>query len=239
MKKSTQFPFLDKYSRVARLYPAIISLIPALLLSIGLVENELTQILGEILSVRVLGCVSINVAALFLLIQTNRFVGKEIFEKLYFEDELCMPTTDMLLPLSTTISPNLRKKIAEQCISDFGLALPTVEEQEADDLLARRRVIEIVALIRQKVRGGYLLLQHNIEYGFVRNLIGGAPLALVISLVDVAYFYNKAPGLFVFSLFLTVVWILLLLASKTLIKRFGVLYAKRLIQEYSGGIESK
>lgn len=239
MAKTKKLPFLDKYSRVARVYPALISLIPCLLLTFGVVENELKQVLGEILSLKVLGGVSINVAVLFLLIQVNRFIGKEVFEKNYFKDELHMPTTDMLLPTSDAISPDMRKKIADKCFRDFDLKLPVVSEQEADESLVRRRIVEIVAQIRQKVKGGYLLLQHNIEYGFARNLIGGAPLALIISLVDAVYFFDKGKGFFAFSIFLATVWVLLLVFSKMIIERFGVLYAKRLIQEYIGGVGSK
>jgi len=239
MKKTLQLPFLDKYSRVARLYPALISLIPVFLLTLGLSQNELSDTLGDIMAIRVAGCVSINIAALFLLIQTNRFIGKEIFEKWYFEDELRMPTTDILLPSSGRISPQLRQQLEEMCYRDFGLYLPSVAEEEADSLLARRRIVEIVARMRQKVKDGHLLLQHNIEYGFARNLIGAAPLSLIISISCIVYFYNKAKPFLLFSITLASLWFLLLFLSKLIISRFGGLYAKRLIQEYSGGLGAR
>lgn len=228
-------PFLDKYSRIARLYPALITLVPVFILSVSLSQHELTKLLGEIMAIKIAGCVSINVAALFLLIQANRFIGKEIFERWYFNDELSMPTTEMLLASNTLISPQLRLKVDESCQRDFGLCLPTVEEQNSDDLLARRRIVEIVAQIRQKVRDGHLLLQHNIEYGFARNLIGGAPLGLAFSIVCIFYFYSDSRAITFFSAGLAVLWVLLMLVSKIIIGRFGVLYAKRLIQEYVGG----
>ena len=106
-------------------------------------------------------------------------------------------------------------------------------------MLARRRIVEIVAQIRQKVRDGYLLLQHNIEYGFARNLIGGAPLGISVSIVCAFYFYGDSRAITLFSVALAFLWGLLLLLSKTIIGRFGVLYAKRLIQEYIGGENAK
>ncbi len=239
MKKNVTLPFLDKYSRVARLYPALITLVPVFVLTLGLAQNELTKLLGDIMAIRVAGCVSINVAALFLLIQANRFIGKEVFERWYFEDELRMPTTEMLLPSSTQISPPLRSKVDTLCQCDFALFLPTADEQEDDEMLVRRRIVEIVAQIRQKVRDGHLLLQHNIEYGFARNLIGGAPLGIAISVICALYFYRNSQAIALFSVALAILWGLLLLLSKTIIGRFGVLYAKRLIQEYVGGVKAK
>ncbi len=239
MKKAMKLPFLDRYSRVARLYPALITLVPVFLLTLGLAQNELVKLLGDIMAIRVVGGVSINVAALFLLIQANRFIGKEVFERWYFEDELRMPTTEMLLSSSTQISPQVRSKIDTLCQRDFGLHLPTVDEQEEDEMLARRRIVEIVAQIRQTVRDGHLLLQHNIEYGFARNLIGGAPLGITLSLACTLYYYEISRGIALFSVALAILWGLLLLLSKTIIGRFGVLYAKRLIQEYIGGVNAK
>ena len=239
MKKDLKLPFMNKYSRIARLYPALLSLIPVFLVTIGIAQNELTDVLGDIMSIRLFGCVSINIAALFFLIQTNRFIGKEVFEKLYFDDELRMPTTELLLPSSGQISPHLRQRLEEMCHHDFRLQLPTISDEKSDNLLARRRIVEIVALMRQKVRDGHLLLQHNIEYGFARNLIGGAPLSLIISIIAVVYFYNKTAPLFYFSILLATLWILLLLFSKLIISRFGFLYAKRLIHEYTGEVDSE
>ncbi len=234
-----KLPFLDKYSRIARLYPALITLVPVFLLTFGISQNELTKLLGDIMAIQVVGCVSINVAALFLLIQANRFIGKEIFERWYFEDELRMPTTEMLLPESTQISPQLRSKVNMLCQRDFALCLPTIEEQREDDMLARKRIVDIVAQIRQKVQDGHLVLQHNIEYGFARNLIGGAPLGIVASIFCTLYFYADSRAVALFSLVLVFLWGGLLLFSKTLIGRLGVLYAKRLIQEYTGGVNTK
>ncbi|MBC8555994.1 hypothetical protein [Desulfobacula sp.] len=239
MDNNIKLPFLDKYSRVARLYPALITLVPVFLLTLGVTQNELTKILGDIMAIQVAGCISINVAALFLLIQANRFISKEIFERWYFEDELRMPTTEMLLPASTQMSPQFRSKVDTLCQRDFGLPLPTIEEQRKDDMLARRQITDIVAQIRQKVRDGTLLLQHNIEYGFVRNLIGGAPLGIIASIICALYFYAESRAVAIFSVVLVVLWSGLLLFSKTIIGRFGVLYAKRLIQEYVGGMKTK
>jgi hypothetical protein len=235
MTKTTALPFVNKYSLVARIYPAIIALVPWFILTIGLAGSELGKLVDNVLSLQVAGCVALNVAAFFLLVQINRFIGKEVFEGRIFNDELNMPTTLMLLATTNESSSELLQKLSKQTEKDFGLSLPTFAEVTQDEMRSRRRIVEIVAQIRQKVRDGHLLLQHNIEYGFTRNLIGGAPLALIVSVVDVFYYRTKSSAVVILSLAMVLGWALLLVISKPVIQRFGRLYAKRLVQEYIGG----
>ena len=235
MPQSQKPPFVDKYSLVARVYPALITLVPWFVLSLGFAGTEMANLVNHVLSLQVLGCVTLNVAMFFLLTQVNRFIGKEVFESRIFNDELQMPTTTMLLASSNQTSFELLAKLSEQIKADFGLVLPTITESQQNEALARRRIVEIVGQMRTKVKGGHLLLQHNIEYGFARNLIGGAPLALVASGISALYYRGKSVPAITISLVLIGVWLILLLVSKPVIQRFGKLYAKRLIQEYSSG----
>ena len=235
MTQSQKPPFVNKYSLMARVYPALITLIPWFVLSLGFAGSEMADLVNHILSLQVLGCVTMNVAAFFLLTQVNRFIGKEVFESLIFQDELQMPTTTMLLASSNQTSPELLAKLSVQIKTDFGLALPTLEEAQQDEAQVRRRIVEIVGQIRSKVRDGHLLLQHNIEYGFARNLIGGAPLAFAASVISALYYHGKSVPAAILSAVLIGVWLILLAVSRSVIQRFGRLYAKRLIQEYSSG----
>ena len=75
--------------------------------------------------------------------------------------------------------------------------------------------------------------EHNIEYGFARNLIGGAVIALVMSIVDIVYFYLINNSLiFVVSIITAFLFLILLLSSKLIMTRLGNQYAKRLFVEY-------
>ena len=95
------------------------------------------------------------------------------------------------------------------------------------------RIVEVVGLMRQKVKNGRLLIQHNIEYGFFRNLIGGAILGLIMSCIDSVYFYHQDDDtLMGISLFLVFSFSILLILNKIIIQNLGKLYAKRLFQEY-------
>jgi len=93
---------------------------------------------------------------------------------------------------------------------------------------------EAVALIRQRVKDGRLVLQHNIEYGFFRNLAGCSVIAVLVSILDVGIFYWVAPN--VVALRMSIVMILLylfpIIAAKHLMRAHGKRYARVLIQEY-------
>ena len=125
-------------------------------------------------------------------------------------------------------------KIHEKIQAEFGLQMYGPEAEESDHMLARRTIVEAVTLIRARVKNGRLVLQHNIEYGFIRNLIGGSAIAVFIALFDMVLFGKFVPNAIAYylSLGFTVAYFLLILLGRFLIQRYGVRYAKILIQEY-------
>ena len=62
-------------------------------------------------------------------------------------------------------------------MTDFDITLLPEDQEKEKEEEARKKIVEAMSLIRAKVKDGRLLLQHNIEYGFVRNLIGGNEIA--------------------------------------------------------------
>jgi len=223
----------DKYNRTARVYPSIIILIPFLLFTIYCNIDGLKDVFDDLLKVKIIGNITISIVLLYLLVQINRFFGKFLFEKNLFKDELKMPTTNFLLYSNSQFSREYKTKIRDRIYKDFKIKLPTAQEELDDTDNAKKLIVEAIGLIRQKVKNGRLLLQHNIEYGFVRNLIGGSILGLLMSLVDSFYFYSQANKLlFGLSLGLLFCFAILLSIHKPIIKHLGNQYAKRLFQEY-------
>lgn len=223
----------DKYSRTARIYPSIIILIPFLIFTIYCDIDGFKDIFDDLLKIKIIGNITINIALLYLLIQMNRFIGKFLFEKKLFKDELKMPTTNFLLFSDSQFSKEYKMKIRNEIMKDFKITLPN-EQYELNNIEdTRKQIVEVVGLIRQKVKHGRLLLQHNIEYGFARNLIGGSALGLLMSIVDLIYFkIHDNELLFYISLCLSFLFLLLLSIHKPIIKHLGNQYAKRLFQEY-------
>lgn len=223
----------DKYNRTARIYPSIIVLLPFLIFTIYCDIENLKDVFDDLLKVKIIGNVAISAVLMYFLTQINRFLGKFLFEKNIFSNEIEMPTTNFLLFSDTEFSSEYKRQIREQISKDFKIDLPDEQEENLDLKNTRKRIVEAVGLIRQKVKNGRLLLQHNIEYGFARNLIGGAIIGLVMSLFDVVYFFKHDNNLIgIISITLAIGFGILLLIHKPIIKHLGNQYAKRLFQEY-------
>jgi hypothetical protein len=225
----------DKYSRIARIYPAILSIIPFMILFNSFLLDVKDEYFNNILA-RLFLQLGLGIILLYVISQINRFIAKEIFEKRYYKNELDFPTTNMLLFNDDSLSSTYKTKIRSKIKKDYGITLPSIEMEQTDNLKTRLAIKDAVGLIRVKTKNNLLLLQHNMEYGFIRSLIGGSPLGLVLSLFLIFYFDNihKNIFLFVVSIILVLFYLLFLLLSKYLMNRYGILYAKRLYQEYLG-----
>jgi len=223
----------DKYTTNARLYPSIIILIPFIIFTIYCDIKGLKDTFDNLLQLKIIGNVTISFVLLFLFIQINRFLGKFLFERVMFKNELEMPTTKFLLFQNKELSKEYKNKIRERINSDFDITMPT-EQDESDDLEnTKKRIVEAVGLVRQKVKDGRLLLQHNIEYGFFRNLIGGSIIGILMAVFDIIYFFkieNELLGWI--GAAIAFFFFILLMLHKVIITQLGNQYAKRLFQEY-------
>jgi hypothetical protein len=227
---------LNKYTLVARVFPTILSSIPIFILLHYLLSAEIKTLLGTVSYLEISGNVTIQLIVLYLLTQTSRFLGKEVFENLYFHNETSMPTTEFLLYSDNTYSLEYKNRIRELAVNKFQLRPPNEEGEKNNIEEARKQLGEIVALIRHSVGNGKLLLQHNTEYGFIRNLIGGSLFGYIFGAINIYYFLKISPNhtAYILSLVLTIAYLLILILSRFLIFRFGEIYAKRLYTEFIG-----
>ena len=223
----------DKYTLVARLYPSIIVLLPILLFTINCNIANLGVTFDSLLQVKIISNVTVSIVLLYLFMQLNRFLGKFIFERKMFKDELEMPSTRFLLYTNTEFSRNYKNLIRERIKKDFQIVMPTEQDEDHNHKETKRRITEAVGLIREKVKEGRLLLQHYMEYGFARNLIGGAIIGVIVSCLDVIYFFIINDSIIawisvIFACFFTG----LLLLHKVILNYLANQYAKKLFQEY-------
>lgn len=223
---------IDEYTLHARIYPGAICAIPALILVFAFENETVSKIIQEVAAIEFLGKVTVGIAVFFLLMQFSRFIGKDVFERKLFGEELTFPTTDYLLPADTSLSAEFKGKLADKIGSEFGLALPTAAEVEADEMASRRRVKDIVARIRATAGRPPLLLQRNWEYGFARNLVGGSTIAVLLSVLGVALHFGTTLG-YVFAV-CAVVFAIVLLASPALLRRYAGHYAQQLLYAFAG-----
>ena len=222
----------SKYSIQARIFPAIICAIPALFFQYFFLSKLISSFLIFLGELSFVGDITISVVVIYFFSQVNRFLSKVFFEK----EEAYMPTTDFLLFSNQEYSDNFKRNIYRKLEDDFGMGMPSEREQSDDESGSRKRIAEAMSLARKKVGSGKLLLQHNIEYGFWRNLIGGSILALVFSVLDVVFSFAFSYGVvLVASIILVIAYLFILMTNRFIIDKHGKLYARVLMQEYMEG----
>jgi len=128
-------------------------------------------------------------------------------------------------------SDEFKNNIRSRIISDFSLRLPTKNEEKKDEKAARKRIKEAIHLMIGKVRDGSLVLQHNIEYGFVRNLWGASFVGILGAFLLVTV--SKGMSLLnIIGLIFAITYGMYLILGFLVIKYFGRAYARKLIEEY-------
>ena len=169
---------MDKYVRVARVYPAVIGMLPTcILLAMCMGEwfPQCEAVVGNVKWVLCLvgGTALVSMAVGYLVREVFKETSKWLFQyPMFKKDETEMPTTKMLLWQNAAISPAYHKVIAAKVRATFGIKLPTAEEEKADLALAKKTIADAVYQIRQNCRGDDILRQYNIEFGFCRNYLG-------------------------------------------------------------------
>lgn len=163
----------------------------------------------------------------FLLIQINIYLAKTFFQPA--EEQLS--TTNLLLYQNQDMGKGIKNAIHRRIQSEFGITLLSQPEEQADPLEARRWIVEAVSRIKERTRDNKMVRRRNIAYGFIRNLMGGALLALFVSIIGglLSRYWVSPVGTFIVS---SVAYGLLILLHRPLIRHFGREYAKTLFQQY-------
>lgn len=217
--------------------PAFFSIIlPIMVFNHFYVSEEFSKFVGGVLGAKLFSNLSISVICLYFSSEIGRLISKNVFQRIYFKDEAYMPTTNYLMFSDQTYSYQHKVRIRDKVLSDFKIKLPDSGEEEEDEHDARRRIVETMAQIRGKLDGNKFLLQHNIEYGAMRNVIGGSVLGIFLSVFNIIFFsilVSSALAVYISTATL-VIYLLLVLFSKIIIDFYGNNYAKILFREYLG-----
>jgi len=145
-----------------------------------------------------------------------------------------MPTTNYLLNSDSTLANSVKSQIVQKIAAEFDIHILDQNAENENEEEARKTISSAIAQVRNVTRDNSMILQHNIEYGFVRNLIGGSVLAAIISILNIFLFQYTFTNPFAFKLNLVflLVYILPIILSKFLINRYGNYYAKILFEQY-------
>ena len=167
------------------------------------------------------------------MVQVNRLVSKEVFQRFYFQDEINMPTTNHLLWSNSKIDNQTKAMIREKIQIHYNITLMDEEREILNELTCRKQVITAVSQIRNSLRENKLLLQHNTEYGFFRNFLGGSLIAIVFSTAILIYaIIQHDTTLVTTGTLLTIIYLAPILLSKILINRYGNYYSKMLYEQF-------
>ncbi len=221
--------FLDKYDREARFYPTVLACLPILILFYS-IQGSVSSLS---LYLKILSSSILWIIFSYLLTEVTRSLGKNLEIKI-FDNELTFPTTELLLHSNTTFSQEKKEKIYNKIREDFGVSLLNQSQEKSDDKLARKKIIEVVGQIRQKVNKGRLLLYYNIRYGFWRNLIAASPIASIVGIISafvlVAFLNDIFSGILI--LFVCLIYLVLWISTKPLLIYFSRQYANQFFLEY-------
>lgn len=218
----------SQYNIIARIFPTLLGLIPFFIFQYIFLNNILS--IDSVIA-SVVGNVGLSTILLYAFNQYFVRTPSKIFEDWLFNKQLHFPTTDFLMYSDDEYSDEFKDKIRESIASDFFIQLPTKEEEDKNEIGARRRINEMIRVIIGKVKDGYLVLQHNIEYGFVRNLWGASVVGILGSLLLIRI---SLPGSLAneAGVALLTVYGFYVLFGFTIIRYFGRAYARKLIEEY-------
>lgn len=225
---------VSTYYIKGRLFPTILTVIPLLIFVNAIVTTLYYDTLKQIFNVLpIITHLGLSAALLFLMVQINRLISKEVFQRFYFEDEIRMPTTNHLLWADTFFDSSVKEKIRSKIQTKFGLVLMTESEESTEESKSRKQIVTAVSQIRNCLRGNSLLLQHNIEYGFFRNLLGGCLIAVFFSIIIlIGGIIKHESSIKLTGVILIIIYFIPILLSKPIIKRFGNYYSKILYEQF-------
>lgn len=225
---------ISTYYIKGRLFPTILTIIPLLILANTVVTMLYYDTLKHILNVLpLITHLALSAALLFLMVQIIRMISKEVFQRFYFEDEIRMPTTNHLLWSDTFFDSSIKEKIRAKIQHKFGIVLMSETEESTEEAKSRKQIVIAVSQIRNCLQENKLLLQHNIEYGFFRNFLGGCLIAVFFSAIILIWGIVKhESNIKLTGIILMIIYFIPILFSKPIVNRFGNYYSKILYEQF-------
>jgi hypothetical protein len=165
----------DPYDRQARLYPALLTLLPAILLVLAVIPGLGT--LG-----RAVIAIGVTSGVLYLLSDYARTAGKRLEPKLVREWG-GWPTTIWLRHRDSHLPTRVKQRYHDFLAQRLGAeAVPTSGDERARPERADECYDACVIWLKEQCRGPAFALveKENATYGFRRNLLGLKPIAIGI-----------------------------------------------------------
>ena len=174
----------DPYERPARLYPALLALLPLLAL-VMLLHGPNATALTRVVTV------AVSCGGLYLTTNLCRELGKRLEEKLYLKWG-GKPTTQLLRHRDKTIEAVTKYRYHSFLAAKINAAFPDRDQEakspEAADEIYQSGVRWILNHTRPDDGKKFgLIFKENVSYGFRRNALGVKPIGLVVSIASLLW----------------------------------------------------
>ena len=183
-----------------------------------------------------LGRVTVHVAFLYFYSWVIREISKH-FERKYFTDDRAkgFPTTYLMTYADSRLSNRYKDKYRKLISDRFHFELLNKKEEAADPIEARKCLDDATGLVKKEVQDGYLVLKHNIWYGFCRNFIGGTIISMPVCILGIVLgFFFVEDNIILLSVLgiLFFLYLIAFLFRKPILVYNGEAYAKHLFDEF-------
>ena len=174
----------DPYDRPARLYPALLALLPLLVLIMLLYGPKVTALTGAV-------TIAVSCGGLFLTTNLCRELGKRLEEKLY-RAWGGKPTTQLLRHRDSTIEAVTKRRYHEFLGAKINVPFPDKDQEAADpaaaDDIYQSGVRWLLNHSRPEDGKKFdLIFKENVAYGFRRNGLGVRPFGLFLAVASLIW----------------------------------------------------
>ena len=183
----------DPYDRQARLYPALLCLLPLLALLTLLYATNVSALTGAV-------TIAVSCGGLFLMMNISREMGKRLEDKLY-RGWGGKPTTQLLRHRDGIIDSVTKRRYHAFLAAKINATFPDAEQERTDPAKADEAYQSGARWLLDHTRpdGGKkfdLLFRDNVAYGFRRNALGARPLGIIIACGCLVWALTKEHVLF-------------------------------------------
>jgi hypothetical protein len=174
----------DPYDRPARLYPALLALLPLLALVMLLYGPKATALTGGV-------TVAVSCGGLYLTTNLCREIGKRLEGKL-FRGWGGKPSTQLLRHRDKTIEAVTKLRYHSFLATKINAAFPDKDQEanspEVADEVYQSGVRWLINHTRPEDGKKFdLLFKENVAYGFRRNALGVKPFGLVVAAASILW----------------------------------------------------
>lgn len=172
----------DSYDLKARVYPALLAVLPALATVLAWYPDLLTSNVGAAVLTIINTC-----GLLFLFAELSRSQGQRAQREL-LKTWKVLPTTRLLRHSDTTLPKDLKVRYHRHLSTKLGAPLPTAAEEASDPDAADARYRSAILWLIEQCRSPshFLILNENTSYGFRRNLLGLKPVGVALCMATIA-----------------------------------------------------